>query len=128
MSNECPRCEAVLDDSVVRCPHCSTPIETPRAVPRKTRFQHGELIDARYQVVDILPSGGMGEVYKVRHIHLNDLRIIKVLRAELTNDETGKKRFLREAKIAASISHPNLAGLHDFSALSDGSFYMVGEY
>ncbi|HVT01973.1 MAG TPA: TonB family protein [Thermoanaerobaculia bacterium] len=128
MSNVCPRCEAVLDDSVVRCPHCGTSVELKRGVPKKTRFQLGELIDGRYQVVDILPSGGMGDVYKVRHVHLNDLRIIKVLRSELTNDENGKKRFLREAKIAASISHPNLAGLHDFSALSDGSFYMVGEY
>jgi|GEM_PF-863571 len=128
MSNVCARCEAVLDDSVVRCPRCGASVEARANVQRKSRFQLGESIDGRYTVVDILPSGGMGEVYKVRHIHLNDLRIIKVLRPELTHDETGKKRFMREAKIAASISHPNLAGLHDFSALSDGSFYMVGEY
>ena len=99
------------------------------SVPKKkTRFAIGDKIDGKYEVVHILPSGGMGEVYKVRHVLLGDVRIVKVLRADQLANENGKQRFLREAKLAASIKDPNLAALYDFSALPDGSYYMVGEF
>ena len=75
-----------------------------------------------------LGSGGMGELYKVRHLHLNDFRAVKVLRADQVSDDTQKRRFLREAKVAASIKHDNLASLYDFSSIPDGSFYMVEEF
>lgn len=99
------------------------------SVPKKkTRFAIGDKIDGKYEVVHILPSGGMGEVYKVQHVLLGDVRIVKVLRADQLANENGKQRFLREAKLAASIKDPNLAALYDFSALPDGSYYMVGEF
>jgi len=99
------------------------------SVPKKkTRFAVGDKIDEKYEVVHILPSGGMGEVYKVQHVLLGDVRIVKLLRADQLANENGKQRFLREAKLAASIKDPNLAALYDFSALPDGSYYMVGEF
>ncbi len=94
---------------------------------RQNRFSVGDIIDGKYEVVRVLPAGGMGELYKVRHIHLNDFRAVKVLKSQMLTDTTQKQRFLREAKIAASIKHPNLASLFDFSSLPDGSYYMVQE-
>ncbi|MFA6955249.1 MAG: TonB family protein [Thermoanaerobaculia bacterium] len=94
----------------------------------KTRFKVGDVIDSRYEVVAVLPTGGMGELYKVRHVHLGDFRVVKIRKANARSDETGTKRFVREAKLAASIKHPNLASLFDFAQLDDGSFYMVNEY
>ena len=94
----------------------------------KTRFNAGETIDGRYEVIQMLASGGMGELYKVRHVHLGDFRVVKVLKSRLLSDDTTKQRFLREAKLAASIKNPYLASLFDFSSLADGSYYMVMEY
>ena len=95
---------------------------------KQNRFSVGDTIDGKYEVVKVLPVGGMGELYKVRHIHLNDFRAVKVLKSQMLSDNTQKQRFLREAKIAASIKHPNLASLFDFSSLPDGSYYMVQEF
>ena len=70
----------------------------------------------------------MGEVYLVRHVHLQELRVVKILRQDLAADPSAQKRFLREARLATQIKHPNVAILYDFSRLPDGSFYMVWEH
>ncbi len=88
----------------------------------------GSTLDAKYEIVQRLGSGGMGEVYLVRHIHLQELRVIKILRQDLQADPSAQKRFMREARLATQIKHPNVAILYDFSTLPDGSFYMVWEH
>ncbi len=88
----------------------------------------GTILDGKYQIVQRLGSGGMGEVYLVRHIHLQELRVIKILRQDLQADPSAQKRFMREARLATQIKHPNVAILYDFSTLPDGSFYMVWEH
>lgn len=90
--------------------------------------RQGEIVDGKYEVLGRLGAGGMGEVYKVRHVHLEEPRVIKILRQDLATDLEAAQRFLHEARTATSIKHPNLAILYDFSKLADGSFYMVWEY
>src|SRR3954470_15460418 len=70
----------------------------------------------------------MGEVEKGLHIHLNSIRVIKLMRANSAADPGAHERFLREARLATKIHHPNVGALHDFSTLDDGSRYMVWEY
>src|SRR5437588_9355268 len=70
----------------------------------------------------------MGAVYKALHVHLDAIRVIKLMRATIAGDRDSHDRFLREARLATRIQHPNVATLFDFSALPDGSFYMVWEY
>ncbi len=127
----CRRCGDPVPRNADRCPKCGAPPpvdETRASVASRTRFQVGDVIDSRYEVVTVLPTGGMGELYKVRHVHLGDFRVVKIRKATAREDDTGTKRFIREAKLAASIKHPNLASLFDFAQLDDGSFYMVNEY
>ncbi len=88
----------------------------------------GSTLDGKYEVVQRLGSGGMGEVYLVRHIHLQELRVIKILRQDLQTDPAAQKRFMREARLATQIKHPNVAILYDFATLPEGSFYMVWEH
>jgi serine/threonine protein kinase len=89
----------------------------------------GSILDGKYEIVRRLGSGGMGEVYLVRHIHLQELRVIKILRQDLQTDPAAQKRFMREARLATQIKHPNVAILYDFSTLpGEGSFYMVWEH
>jgi serine/threonine protein kinase len=88
----------------------------------------GSTLDGKYEVVQRLGSGGMGEVYLVRHIHLQELRVVKILRQDLQTDPAAQKRFMREARLATQIKHPNVAILYDFATLPEGSFYMVWEH
>ena len=90
--------------------------------------QAGSVLDGKYEVLDHLGGGGMGEVYLVRHIHLEEKRVVKILRPDRVGDPDAQKRFLREARFATQIKHPNVAILYDYSRLGDGSFYMVWEY
>ena len=90
--------------------------------------QPGSILDGKYEIVETVGSGGMGEVYLVRHLHLQELRVVKILRQDLAADPSAQKRFMREARLATQIKHPNVAILYDFSRLEDGSFYMVWEH
>jgi serine/threonine protein kinase len=88
----------------------------------------GSVLDGKYEIINRLGSGGMGEVYLVRHLHLQELRVVKILRQDLAGDPSAQKRFMREARLATQVKHPNVAILYDFATLPDGSFYMVWEH
>ncbi|MBV8518182.1 MAG: serine/threonine protein kinase [Acidobacteria bacterium] len=102
---------------------------TERASGSRSRsLAPGFLVDGKYEIVGLLGAGGMGEVYKARHVHLGAFRCIKVMKPSLMANETYKQRFLREARLATQIHHPNVAAMHDFSILGDGTSYMVAEF
>jgi serine/threonine-protein kinase len=88
----------------------------------------GSVLDGKYEILERLATGGMGEVWRARHLHLQELRVIKILRADRATDPHALQRFAQEARIATQIKHPNVAILYDFSRLEDGSFYMVWEH
>jgi tRNA A-37 threonylcarbamoyl transferase component Bud32 len=88
----------------------------------------GALLDGKYEILGLLGAGGMGEVYQARHLHLGAFRCIKIVKSALMADEVYRQRFLREARLATQIHHPNLAVVHDFSVLADGMSYMVTEF
>jgi serine/threonine protein kinase len=87
----------------------------------------GTVLDGKYEILNVIGAGGMGEVFKARHLHLNALRCIKIMKASLLADEAYRARFLREARLATQIHHPNIAVVHDFF-LGDGGSYLVTEY
>ncbi|HUO83569.1 MAG TPA: TonB family protein [Thermoanaerobaculia bacterium] len=126
----CERCGEPASLGAIRCAACSATLPHPgkRPVQGATRFSIFDVIENKYEVIQPLGAGGMGEIYKVRHIHLNAYRAVKVLRTDRIGDRSLRERFLREAQIAAAVKHPNVAAIYDFSTLPDGSFYMVSEY
>src|SRR5688500_11031540 len=87
----------------------------------------GTILDGKYEIISRLGGGGMGEVFKARHLHLDVPRCIKVMRQALMADDSFKARFLREARLATQIHHPNIAVVHDFF-VGDGGSYMVSEF
>src|SRR5437588_105360 len=118
----CLRCKQPIDMSLEQCPACGE---------RVTLFQRtysSKLLDGKYQILDRLGIGGMGEIFKVRHIHLNELRVIKIMRPNVAADDQGMQRFLQEARTSTMIKHKNLAMLYDFAQLDYGSYYMVWEF
>jgi eukaryotic-like serine/threonine-protein kinase len=84
-------------------------------------------LDGRYHVIDRIAAGGMGEVFRARDAVLDREVAIKVLHRSLAGDQGFVERFRREARAAASLSHPNIVAVHDWGAV-DGIYYMVMEY
>jgi serine/threonine-protein kinase len=82
---------------------------------------------AGYTVVRRLGSGGMGEVYLVRHPRLPRQDALKVLRPEVSADREYRERFNREADIAASLWHPHIVGVHDRGEF-DGQLWIDMDY
>jgi serine/threonine-protein kinase len=87
----------------------------------------GVVVDERYRIERVLGSGGMGTVYEATHIVLARRMALKVLRHELAGQGDLSARFLREARAAASIEHPNVVRISDFGTLSSGQAYFVME-
>jgi serine/threonine protein kinase len=87
----------------------------------------GMVLDGKYEILNRIGVGGMGEVFKARHVHLNTFRCIKVMKQALLADDVFLTRFLREARLATQIHHPNIAVVHDFF-IGDGGNYMVTEF
>lgn len=85
------------------------------------------LIDGKYEVLEKLKEGGMGAIFRVRHVLLDEIRVIKTMRPQIEDDPEARKRFFREAKMATNLRHPNVAAMLDFVAEGD-SFYMVMEF
>lgn len=88
-----------------------------------TQFQASELLSGRttplvlgdYVLLAKIGAGGMGQVFKARHQHMDRLAAIKLLPPAMTKDEAAVKRFQREVKAAAKLSHPNIVQAHDAS-------------
>jgi serine/threonine protein kinase len=104
------------------------------AAGKLTVFQASEIIAGRgdrlvlepYILLDKLGGGGMGQVYKARHRTMKRLVAIKMLSAELTQNQPAVKRFQREAEVAARLSHLNIVQAHD-AGEKQGVHYLVME-
>lgn len=123
------------------CPHCGksydpsglhTCAATPSDGSRESRKRPPEdpLIGAtlgdRYEIRERLSQGGMGVVYKARHKVLGRSVAVKIMLKQ--KDEPAQERFLQEAKIASTLTHPNIVYISDFGVLDDGRSYIVMEY
>src|SRR3954471_23729365 len=80
-----------------------------------------------YLIESVIGRGGMSTVYRARHSRLGTAVALKVLAPELSNDDKFRERFLREAKMAAGIDHPNVVPIYD-TGLHDDALYMVMRY
>ena len=80
-----------------------------------------------YRLVDFLGAGGMGEVYRAMHAKIGRIAAIKVLTVAARNDPGFNQRFSNEARIQASLQHPNIATLYDYTQVQ-GQPCIIMEY
>lgn len=87
-----------------------------------------EDIDRKYEVLEKLAEGGMGAIYRARHLLLDEVRVIKTVRPQYRDDPELRERFLREARVATHLHHPHIARIHDLSVGEDGTACIVMEF
>ena len=73
----------------------------------------GTVLDDRYEMLEIIGTGGMAVVYKARDVKLNRFVAVKILKDEILEDEDLRSRFHTEAEAVAALSHPNIVSIFD---------------
>jgi serine/threonine protein kinase len=99
---------------------------TEDQVPEDRKFEIGSVV-GHYEIVEHLGCGGMGEVYRALDAKLGRSVAIKFLNEKFACDEPNLQRFIREAKAASSLNHPNILVIHEIDE-ADGSPYIVSEF
>ena len=85
----------------------------------------GRLLDNRYEILEIIGTGGMAVVYKARCHRLNRLVAIKILKDEFARDEEFVRRFHAEGEAVAMLSHPNIVQVFDVSSTDSANFIVM---
>src|SRR6202521_4693172 len=88
----------------------------------------GQTLAGKYLVDKLIKRGGMGAVYRGKHVLMDKTVAIKVLRPALAVDDDVVARFSREAKAASRISHPHAVSVTDFGESENGVVFLVMEY
>lgn len=118
----CPVCNAKYEDDTSFCASDGEVLENdPTSIVDST-------LDGQYHVEALLGKGGMGAVYRARHILLGDRVAIKVLPPQMRNNAEWLRRFRREGQAARRFRHPNAVTVYDLRTTADGLIYMVMEY
>ena len=87
----------------------------------------GRTLDEKYLVEEHLGAGGMGAVYRARHLSMDRPVAIKFLHQRFVEDEAARVRFQTEARTAVKLRHPNAVSVTDFGQTAEGVIYIVME-
>src|SRR5687768_12524280 len=118
---ECPNCRLCFDDESNHCPYDSSMLMVTNAC--------GTSLDKRYVLEQRLGKGGMGSVYRAKHVHLKSTHAVKIISPEVVrSDPSLLVRFTQEAILVASIQHPNIVSVTDFGIEVADTLYLVMEY
>ncbi|MBW2730741.1 MAG: serine/threonine protein kinase [Deltaproteobacteria bacterium] len=121
-SLSCPQCGRRYAEPADRCAADGSPLYGPEVLERL-----GMRIN-NYEIHSILGEGGMGIVYKGEHAMLGKPVAIKILHERFARREGATEQFLREARAASQVRHPNIVDVTDFGETADNSVYFVMEY
>src|SRR5947199_5911617 len=118
---ECPSCRSRFPDDILHCPD--------DGAATTTSISGEPILDGRYQLEKRLGQGGMGVVYKARHIFLKTAHAIKIILPDLVgNDPNLVTRFRQEALAAAAIRHQNIIAVTDFGVVRGTMPFLVMEF
>src|SRR6266853_907828 len=124
----CPTCGRHYPSGVQSCPEDNSLLQADSTIldaPADPLI--GQTLDEKYRLEERLGIGGMGTVYRARHVLIDRAVAVKVLNPRFVEDEAAKTRFRREAKAAGRLRHINAVGVTDFGQTADGYVYIVME-
>lgn len=117
-----------LKNPTERNPTPPPPVSSSRVSTLGRQLTPGTVIGDRYEITARIAAGGMGEVYKAKHVELGKAIAVKVMRPELSEDPEFVARFKREAISTGGIGQINIVDISDFGRTDDGRFYFVMEF
>jgi eukaryotic-like serine/threonine-protein kinase len=125
MMKRCATCAREFPETTAFCPFDGKKLETSASDADKFI---GHILDGKYSIEALIGQGGMGNVYKGRHIHMETSVAVKILHPHLVSDHTSVERFRREARAAVTINHPNAIRVSDFGVTETKTVYLVMEH
>ena len=135
MAIKCPKCQADNTDTARFCSNCATqlmPAGQPQAALTKTLetpayvLSKGSVVAGKYRILEEIGRGGMGVVYEAEDTKLARKVAIKILPEIFIQDPDRLARFEREARVLASLNHPNIAAIHGVEE-AEGKRFLVLE-
>jgi predicted ATPase len=133
----CPVCGTLFPDNSDSCPVCAlrgaldteqvtseSAVEAPLS-PSQLRFEHYEILTREDGTPAELGRGAMGITYKAVDLNLRCAVALKVINAQFIGDGSARRRFVREARAAASVRHPNVASVFHLGMGGDSYFYAM---
>jgi serine/threonine protein kinase len=118
----CPRCLDNHPEGEEVCPRCGSNLCDPEDLARIGQRLHN------YEIQKIIGIGGMGVVYRAKHVSLLRSVAVKILNDRYGRRKDSAREMLREAQAASRIRHPNIVDVTDFGNTPDGAAYFVMEY
>ena len=119
----CPRCRRTFEDGVRFCPVDGALVTQAVSDPNLARVLMGQ-----FELREIAGRGAMGTVYRAYQRTMDRIVAVKILRSEIVKEPGVLRRFLREARAAAKLQHPNIVTVHMVGETEDGVPYLVMEH
>ena len=117
----CPTCGRHYPSGVQNCPEDNSALQADSTiVDAPSDPLIGQTFDDKYRLEERLGIGGMGTVYRARHVLIDRLVAVKVLNPRFVEDEAARVRFRREAKAAGRLQHTNAVAVTDFGQTPGG--------
>jgi serine/threonine protein kinase/predicted Zn-dependent protease len=127
---ECPKCKTKNPDEVKFCGECGTSLTPPKEVVHTKTIETpaeelttGSVFAGRYQIIEELGKGGMGQVYKATDSKINEKVALKLIKPEIAQDKKTLERFSHELKTARKISHKNVGRMYEL--MEDKSLHFI---
>jgi serine/threonine protein kinase/predicted Zn-dependent protease len=136
MAIKCPKCHFENPDNTVYCGKCAAPLSSSKdisSLPTKTietpatELTRGTTFASRYEIIEELGKGGMGEVYRVEDKKIKEEVALKLIKPEIASDKRTIERFSNELRMARKIAHRNVCRMYDLGE-EQGMHYITMEY
>jgi len=136
MAIKCPKCHFENPDNTVYCGKCAASLlssEDISSLPTKTietpttDLTRGTTFASRYEIIEELGKGGMGEVYRVEDKKIKEEVALKLIKPEIASDKRTIERFSNELRMARKIAHRNVCRMYDLGE-EQGMHYITMEY
>jgi serine/threonine-protein kinase len=116
----CVACSKEYVGELTVCPADGTTL-----TPLKETDLVGSVLGDRYEILELIGDGAMGQVYKAKHRLLKRIVAVKMMHPNLVSGAAALKRFQKEAELASALNHPNILTVYDFGVTDGGVPYLV---